>query len=140
MIDICNNCSNRSIFVQKERKSEFRLKNMRNVNINEVKVDNCLIQGHQYRCDWLYEIMCQQVSEVYYVELKGKDLRHALAQILETVNFCEQRFAHRDCKRVACIVLSAYPQENSAIQNKKRELKRKKIELRTSTSKLEIVI
>lgn len=138
MISNCNNCSNQNIFVKREHKSEFRLKNSRNLWINEVKVDGCLIQGNQRRCDWLYEITCQQVSRVYYIELKGKHLQHALEQILETINYCEQHFGHGSCRRVACIVLSTYPQENSTIQNRKKTLRKKNIILKTSSLKLEM--
>ncbi len=65
---------------------------------------------------------------------------YALEQILETINLCEHQYKHNNCKRIACVVLSTYPQENSAIQNKKRELQRKNIELKTSTLKLEITV
>lgn len=140
MIEECNKCSKKSYFVQKEKKSEFRIKNLSKVDINEVKVDGCLVIGHKRRCDWLYEITCRQITKIYYVELKGKNLQYALEQILETINLCEHQYKHNNYKRIACVVLSTYPQENSAIQNKKRELKRKNIELKTSTLKLEITV
>ena len=140
MIEVCNECSNKSIFVRKENKSEFRLKNLSKMYINEVQVDGCLIQEEQQKCDWIYEIACHQVKKVIYIELKGKHLQHALEQILNTVIFCEREFGHDRCERIACVVLTSYPQVNSAIQNRKRELQRKNIKLKTSTMKLEIKI
>ncbi len=139
MIDSCNKCDNRAIFVQTENKRSFRIKNSSKKEINEVRVDGCLIKGGK-RCDWLYEIECKGVKEVFYVELKGKDLNHALEQILETIKYCDKTQNHNSCKKRAYIVLSRYPKEDSSIQKRKKELYKKSIKLRTSTNLYEEVI
>ena len=139
MIDSCNNCDNRAVIAQTEKKRSFRIKNSSKKYINEVRVDECLIKSGK-RCDWLYEIDCKGVKEVFYVELKGKDLNHALEQVLETISYCNSVHSHYSCKKRAYIVLSRYPKEDSSIQKKKKELIKKSIKLRTSTNIYEEVI
>ncbi len=139
MIDSCNSCDNRAVFAQTEKKRSFRLNNISEKEINEVRVDECLIKSGK-RCDWLYEVDCEGVKEVFYVELKGKDLNRALEQILETIKYCDKNHNHNSCKKRAYIVLSRYPKEDSSIQKKKKELIKKSIKLRTSTNIYEEVI
>ena len=139
MIVSCNECDNRAIFARKENKRSFRVKNSSKRYINEVRVDGCLIKSGK-KCDWLYEIECQNTNEIFYVELKGKDLNHALEQILETIDYCNRVHNHNSCKKRAYIVLSRYPKEDSSIQKKKKELNKRGIKLKIATNVHEEVI
>ncbi len=139
MIEVCNECSSKSIFSKKEKSKKIIIKNVSRVRINEVKVDKCLIED-ELKCDWLYEIECDELEKIYYVELKGKDINHALKQIINTIDYCEKNYGHKNCNKYACVVLSRYPKEDSTIQNKKRELNKRKIKFKPATYELEIKI
>ena len=139
MIKKCNECKEDKIIPAKENKREFIIKNNSKKNINKVKVDDCLIKSGQ-KCDYLFEIECESLKEIFYVELKGKDLNHALEQILTTIKFCETNYSHHSYKRKAFVVLSRYPKEDSSIQKRKKEFKRQNITLKSATNKHEEVI
>ncbi len=139
MIKKCNECkSNRNITI-KENKRVFSIKNNSVKEINVVTVDDCLIKSGQ-KCDYLFEIECKNLKEIFYVELKGKDLNHALEQILATIKFCETNYSHHNYHRKAFVVLSRYPKEDSSIQKRKKEFKRQNITLKSATNKHEEVI
>ena len=139
MIRECSECKNSKNITIKENKRVFTIKNSTTKNINIVKVDDCLIKNGQ-KCDYLFEIECEDLKEILYVELKGKDLNHALEQILTTIEFCKNNYSHHYYTRKAFVVLSRYPKEDSSIQKRKRALKRQNITLRTATNKHEEVI
>jgi len=139
MIKKCNKCKNDKIIFAKGHKREFIIKNRSKKNINKVIVDDCLIK-EGIRCDYLFEIECEDLKEILYVELKGKDLNHALEQILTTIEFCKNRYSHHHYTRKAFVILSRYPKEDSSIQKRKRVLKKQNITLKTATNKHEEVI
>jgi hypothetical protein len=126
MINKCNIIRTDKILSKKENKRKATLKNNSQIQINEVQVDNCLIKNGN-RCDFLWEICSKKTS--IYIELKGKDLSHALTQIESTINFCIQNYNHLHFKKIAVIILSRYPQEDSSIQIKKRNFKKRGIKL-----------
>jgi len=139
MINKCNECKSSKNITIKENKRVFTLKNSSSKKINLVKVDDCLIKSGQ-KCDYLFEIECKNLKEIFYVELKGKDLNHALEQILTTIKFCETNYSHHSYKRKAFVVLSRYPKEDSSIQKRKKEFKRQNITLKSATNKHEEVV
>ena len=86
--ECCEFCDTRKNIVFKDRgnKQEYRIINSDSVSICKIKVDNCLISSSN-RCDYL-AIKCaanQVVESLYFIELKGSDLKHALVQIEETI-------------------------------------------------------
>jgi hypothetical protein len=132
MINKCNVIRTDKILSREENKRKAILKNNSQIQINEVQIDNCLItQGN--KCDFLWEICLQKTA--IYVELKGKDLSHALTQIESTINFCIQNYNHSSFTKIAVIVLSRYPQEDTSIQVKKRQFKKRGINLEIKNRK-----
>jgi len=132
MINICNKIKNYPKIKVEENKKKAILNNPQNYTINEVKVDGCLITNGN-KCDYLWEIDLKQI--VYYIELKGKNISHALTQILDTINYCKQN--HNNFKKFAIVVLSRHPQTDSTIQRKKKELKKQGITLYVKNNKWE---
>jgi len=134
MIKKCNHITNKSEIVKKENKRKAVLHNPSHIPINEVKVDGCLITQNN-KCDYLWEICYKK--HVIYIELKGKNLSHALTQIQQTIKHCITYYNHSNFKKTAVIVLSRYPQEDSSIQNKKKQLKKQGIKLEVKNNKWE---
>ena len=121
MIDKCNELTNNSEVVVRENKREFRIKNKsRKYNINKVKVDGCFIKDRR-RCDYLFEILQgTKIEKVFYVELKGKDLSHAIEQLEATIEYC--RDIHCKYSKEAYIVTSKVP-DGPESQNLKKKFK-----------------
>ena len=134
MIKKCNHTTNKNKIVKKENKRKVVLHNPSNISINEVKVDGCLITQNN-KCDYLWEICSKK--HVIYIELKGKDLSHALTQIQQTIQHCIKHYNHLNFNKTAVIVLSRYPQEDSSIQNKKKKLRKQGIKLEVKNNKWE---
>ena len=134
MINKCNIIKSDKILSVKENKRKAILNNPKQVKINEVIVDNCLIKNGN-KCDYIWEIYTTQ--KCFYIKLKGKDLSQALDQIECTINFCIKYYNHTNFEKIAVIVLSRYPQESSSIQIKKKKLKKQNIKLEIKNNKWE---
>ena len=124
MIDICNKYSSDKIVPAEENGRKFRIKNNKSLNINKVKVDNCYITDGK-RCDYLFEIINDNIIEqVFYVELKGSNITHAIEQLEVTMIFCKT--IHNKVKNKKCfIVASRYPSAGQSSQILKSKFKRK---------------
>ncbi len=122
--------THRTISVE-ERGKKLVIRNPQMRRIRQVRVDHCLpIVGA--KCDWLFEIPV--LRAVYYVELKGRDIKHALEQVLATVNhhFFVQR--HAEYQKHCIIVSSQVPSMTPSIQKLKkqcREMARGHLKIKT---------
>lgn len=82
-----------------------------NINEDEVyqyKVDGTIIQ-EGLRCDYL--VWNERKKHIYYIELKGSDLEHALEQLDATEKTLKERFPMemKSCKQVSYrVVLNKY--------------------------------
>jgi len=136
MIKKCNNVINDKNIVVKENGREFRIKNSSNIEINRVKVDGCFIKSGN-RCDYLFEVLSK--SRVLYIELKGKDIQHALEQIDATIKHCKD--IHKNFIKECYIVASRVPKETTKTQMLKRKFKSSLGTIpNISTNKKEIII
>ena len=80
----------RKICIAFEKGKMFKLNNNSNYRIKKVKVDNCIPNNGERRCDYLMEI--KSVNKVIFIELKGGDLAHALKQIYNTIIYLKPEF------------------------------------------------
>lgn len=106
-----------------ENGRSFRLHNPQKRQIDEVKVDGCLMPDTKERCDYLFAITEPEMC-VYYVELKGKDVIKAVSQINSTIEYTQSRFMNY---RKACYVISSRvaPAMTPAIQVAATKLKKR---------------
>ena len=79
----CCKCDNQKIEVVKENKSKFQLNNPEQNKLCVIRVDGCLIQDGK-KCDYL--ILECDVQKAFFVELKGKDILHAIDQIESSID------------------------------------------------------
>ena len=114
-----------------ENKKKFIINNKDLLLINHVKVDGYLITTGN-RCDHLFEII--SLKKVFYVELKGSDIKHALEQLLDTIIFCEK--FHANFNKECFIVCSRVPKETPRTQVLKVNLSKKGIKLKVSSNEL----
>lgn len=80
----------RKICVASENGKIYKLNNVSNYDIKKVKVDNCIPNIGEKRCDYLMEI--KNINKAIFIELKGGDLAHALKQIYNTILYLKQEF------------------------------------------------
>lgn len=138
MIINCNTPTNNKIIVVREKGRKFTIQNNSSLEINKVKVDGCYITSGN-KCDYLFEIINKNITEVFYVELKGKNIEHAIKQLTATVAHC--KLIHKDIKRECYIVASRVPKSSTSTQNLKKEFKRKhKIQLFIDTNIKEVTV
>jgi hypothetical protein len=140
MILSCNTTTNNKIISVSENKRTFRIKNNSIFTINEVKIDGCYKETGA-KCDFLFEIIEKtDVSIVFYVELKGSDISHAIEQLEATIEYCISE--HKDVDKKKCyIVASKFPSSGtkSGIL-KKKFLKKNKIQLFIGTKQTEVTV
>jgi len=125
MIVICNECSNNKHIVVSENKCTFAIENVTLSAVNKVKVDGCYIDDG-VKCDFLFEILegCEEDGDpekVFYVELKGTDIQHAVKQLESTIHYC--RSIHMDVLKECHIVASRYPKSAPSTQVVKKSFK-----------------
>jgi hypothetical protein len=83
----------RKEFVASENGKTFRLDNSSGAIVRKVKVDKCIVQKlGEGRCDYLMNIDDKKI--VYFIELKGGDLRKALKQISDTIEYLKSEFTN----------------------------------------------
>ncbi|MBF0459333.1 MAG: hypothetical protein HQK99_15695 [Nitrospirae bacterium] len=97
----CSKCDNRKIIVVEQKRSKYTLTNEPEKYICKIDVDGCLVTEGM-RCDYLV-INCED-NVAYCVELKGKNLSHAIEQITQSIKLLSDKLT--DCKINARIVLT----------------------------------
>jgi hypothetical protein len=81
---ICSDCSRNSIINAEERKSKYSLINPQRREVCKVRVDNCVIATDSKQCDYLF-LSCETFI-AYFIELKGKNLSHAIDQLDQSID------------------------------------------------------
>ena len=121
----------------KERKSTLVIDNPRNIEILRVKVDGCL-PIETAKCDYLFEI--PELARAYYVELKGRDVKHALEQILATVRHHFFATRHANYEKRGIIVSSRVPTITPGVQRLLKQCRSVLRHLEIKTTKYEVVV
>ena len=123
------------LLVVKERKSKCIFSNPNQHLLTKITVDGCQIT-EGVKCDYLILDHCQNE---YFVELKGKDLPHAVEQLEASIQQLSNKSSN--IKRQAIIVSSRNPPSDTTVQRAKKEFKKKyNVELATKNVQAEIVI
>lgn len=140
MISSCNTTTTNRIVSVSENKRAFRIKNDSNFTINKIEVDGCYITTGA-KCDYLLEVISQNtVTMVFYVELKGSDINHAIEQLEATIQYCLTEHKNVD-KKECYIIASKFPSAGPSSQVlKKKFLKKNKIQLFIHTKTKEITV
>lgn len=87
-----------------ERNKRYNLVNDRRHVIALFHVDGGMIcsEPNTCKCDFLYIIYDPETPTAIFVELKGKDIRHAVRQIEETIDRYGAALQRRVCARIVC--------------------------------------
>ena len=137
MIDSCNDGTQNKIISVSENKRTFKINNKSLFIINSVTVDDCYITSG-LKCDFLFEIIDEELKEVFYVELKGSDISHAVQQLEATLKHCLS--IHKTVPRSCFIVASRVPKALTSTQKMKKEFKRKNSVMLSIDTKIKEVI
>ncbi|MFZ4555350.1 MAG: hypothetical protein ACOYN8_03080 [Pseudanabaena sp.] len=108
----CTNCSEGKLVVAEENKRKYILQNPSKKKICKVRIDGCVIPSQsQRKCDYLM-IVCEsksvneQASDIYFIELKGRDLISAVEQLTQTIEYFKAKKYQFTGKVFARVVLS----------------------------------
>ena len=86
--------------------------------IEKIKIDNCVITNGRC-CDWL---VIDTKNTEYFVELKGADVKHAVKQLIATIQQVSQDKYKQE--KVCIIISSRSPLNSAEIQCIKSRFKR----------------
>jgi hypothetical protein len=117
----CEKSTKNPVIRLKENRSEIIFKNPERLEVCIVTVDNCAIQ-EGIRCD--YALTVDNLKEEFYIELKGRDIEHALDQLEATIQIISsdpQKYPK------TCFVISTRcpPRANTKIANRQQIMKKK---------------
>jgi len=107
------------LIVAEERGRKLRIKNAKRVEVIRIEVDGCLIDDERLRCDYVFEIGAHCAI---YLELKGKDVKHAYQQLAATLGYLESR--HVRIERVCHLVASRVPRATPGVIGLKEKMAR----------------
>lgn len=83
----------RAICTADENGKFFRVNNRTGFKVRKIIVNHCLKHEHgKKRCDYLMSIDGQNSDRVFFIELKGGNLLHALEQVSDTIDFLKSEF------------------------------------------------
>lgn len=111
------------ILICEEKGKKLKLET-RETSFNKIKIDKGFqLNSRNKKCDF---IILEAIREhiCIYVELKGKKLKEAFEQIIQSYDDYNSLFK-QDAKSYATIVLSKCPKQDTSIQNLKNKLRQK---------------
>ena len=115
----CLKTHSRRQFVLKERRSEVRFENPERHKIDQFQVDGCLMK-EGLKCDHLINVGALEAT--FFVELKGKDVHHAMKQLQTS----HERLKERHLSRVHWVVATTRcPLSTSDIQERQIQVRRR---------------
>lgn len=97
MLEKCTTNRNCKIISVEENGMTFIIQNNNMINIDQIKVDGCLISGNEEKCDWAFKI--DEKNKVLFVELKGANIKKAISQIDSTLKKTKKYFekTNKEC-------------------------------------------
>lgn len=117
-------CDKRRKAVCEEKGKRYELVNDKGCLVALRHVDGGMISNEDgiQKCDYLYTVAEGEQSTAIFVELKGKDIPHAVSQIRASVESYKDRLASRIFARIIC---KSVPRlyNDPAIRNLKRDLR-----------------
>lgn len=112
--------------VCEERNKRYNLVNEEGYVVALYHVDGGMISGEPdvRKCDYMYIVYDPENPTAIFVELKGKDIYHAIRQIKEILDRYGTVLQRRICARIIC---SAVPRlyNDPSFKNLKKELMRR---------------
>ena len=125
----CRKISNDSNITCEEKGRRYNLQNDKKLDVINFLIDGGVYDKEsQSKCDRLYYVFDKPKSSAIFIELKGKDVKHALEQLMVTVSTHKELFANdRKYFRIVC---SGVPK----IANDKKCIKIKEILLKNFNS------
>lgn len=115
----CTKESTDKILTLEENKRKCVFLNPDRCPLTKVTVDGCQITDGA-KCDYL---VLDHYQNEYYVELKGKDLPHAIEQLEATIR--QLSSPKKGIRKSAFIVASRHPSNDTSIQKTKALFKKK---------------
>ena len=125
--DHCTTMTKNRVIVRQERRSSIRLRNPDQYQVSCIQVDGCLLakDRDRRRCDWLFEVDQEDCKRAWYVELKGKNVLHALEQLLDTLTHPALLKRHRGFVRHCVVVATRVPRMDSSRQVLQERIRKK---------------
>lgn len=112
--------------VCEERSKRYNLVNEEGYMVALHHVDGGMISGESdvHKCDFMYVVYDPGNPTAIFVELKGKDIYHAIRQIKEMIDKYGTALQRRICARIVC---NAVPRlyNDPSIKKLKKELMRR---------------
>lgn len=116
--DACRVSSQKKLVVAEENGRRFVMENPSLRQVDEYRVDGCLITDDRERCDFMYEVDSPCTLAIY-VELKGKEIEKAISQLSATIGYLKSR--HKKVSKVCFIICSRVPKAGPKTQQLKEK-------------------
>ena len=119
MDEECRRITRHRVIVFRERRSSATFRNPQALEFITSKIDGCLLKEVR-ACDWA---LSQANNGDVLIELKGRDVDHALEQISETAEFWWNS-CYRNGRLAFLIVCRQYPGVDTRVQRAKQRFAR----------------
>lgn len=112
--------------ISKNTKSQVILDNHNRKKIKIIQIEDCVIpKGTKGgRCDQL--IVIPEDRCLIFIELKGNDVKKAIAQLIDSMNYIKQKCSSIQSHKIYCIIAcTKCPMDSTKVQNEKKKFKEK---------------
>jgi hypothetical protein len=128
----CEVATTESRIVLAEKRSKVTFLNEKKARIQRILIDGCVITNG-IRCDYLLITK----EDMNYVELKGSDIKHGIAQLSATIKI----IGNPDGKRVKCFLITyRTPVSSTEIQGLQKSFSKKGYILNVMSTNKEILL
>ena len=125
---------NRTNISVKEKKKVYSARNKNKKTVCLIQVDDCLIKEGN-KCDYLLLNCDSKIS--YFIELKGKDMLHAVEQIDRSIHLLRNKISEY-AVNARIVLTKVYPPDLKS--NKYKKLERKLKEYKGTLLKCENIL
>lgn len=113
----CVTSLNNKVVPVEENGKKCIFNNPHQTEIRKIKFDKCLIPQTQQQLSCDYGIWVDLCNKCYFIELKGKDIKHACNQLVATINYVRENY---DEELVGMEVIAAIVPSANSIPNLKQ--------------------
>ncbi|EPF29566.1 hypothetical protein C5N99_01375 [Treponema medium] len=135
--ECCEYYGNDKILVCQENKRKFVMHNNSGRNLLKIRVDGCLITSGT-RCDFAVD---DNSTDVYLIELKGKDLRKACIQLKNSYKYFKKNFSYKTIHcRVVLSKISSPAVASCELKEMLKMVKEEKISFKYKNDRLDEIL
>ena len=112
----CVKNSTQTSFSVRGGKTYYLLQNPESKDVSKYIVDDCLLRNlqHEEKCDYLFTVTNDEITNGYFIELKGSDVSKAIKQVASSIGHLKSNVNGKLFGRIICSKFPKAPYTKSS--------------------------